>query len=137
MEALLQATLRDILCAALSLDDGLSKIQGITFRNPEESELLFDIARSIEEIILRRPGLANAKLTELAVRLSFQHNRVLPEMLILLDIQAPSEDRSANYFLTLTQFQVLLTFLVNYLRESHLQYISTFVLCCPSFPTRY
>jgi len=96
LEALLQATLRDILCAALSLDDGLSKIQGITFRNPEESELLFDIARSIEEIILRRPGLANAKLTELAVRLSFQHNRVLPEMLILLDTRYTSSFRRSE-----------------------------------------
>lgn len=90
MEALLQTTLRDILCVALSLDDGLSKIQSIPFKNSDESNLLFDIARAIEEIILRRPGLANAKLTELAVRLSFEQNRILPEMLILLDTRYTS-----------------------------------------------
>ncbi|MGQ4911701.1 MAG: hypothetical protein ACP6KW_05970 [Candidatus Thorarchaeota archaeon] len=79
------ATLRDILCASLSLDDGLSKIQNISFRNSDEGDLLFDVARAIEEIILRRPGLASAKLTELTVRLSFKENRTLPELLMLLD----------------------------------------------------
>ena len=96
MESILQATLRDILIASLSLDDGLSKIQGISFRNPDDSDLLFDIARAIEEIILRRPGLANAKLTELAVRLSFNENRVLPEMLILLDTRYTNSHRRAE-----------------------------------------
>lgn len=96
MEALLQTTLRDILCAALSLDDGLSKIQGLPFKNSNESDLLFDIARAIEEIILRRPGLANAKLTELAVRLSFEENRILPEMLILLDTRYTSSFRRSE-----------------------------------------
>ena len=57
---------------------------------------MFDIARAIEEIILRRPGLANAKLTELAVRLSFQPNRILPEMLILLDTRYTSSFRRAE-----------------------------------------
>lgn len=96
MESILQATLRDILIASLSLDDGLSKIQSISFRNPDDSDLLFDIARAIEEIILRRPGLANAKLTELAVRLSFNENRVLPEMLILLDTRYTNSHRRAE-----------------------------------------
>ncbi|MHA1862570.1 MAG: hypothetical protein ACTSWA_02285, partial [Candidatus Thorarchaeota archaeon] len=96
MESILQATLRDILIANLSLDDGLSKIQGISVRTPAESDLLFDIARAIEEIILRRPGLANAKLTELAVRMSFKENRVLPEMLILLDTRYTNSHRRAE-----------------------------------------
>ena len=96
MESILQTTLRDILIASLSLDDGLSKIQSISFRNPEDSDLLFDIARAIEEIILRRPGLANAKLTELAVRLSFQENQTLPEMLILLDTRYTNSHRRAE-----------------------------------------
>jgi len=96
VESILQAILRDILIARLSLDDGLSKIQGISFRNPEEANVLFDIARAIEEIILRRPGLANAKLTELAVRMSFNENRVLPEMLILLDTRYTNSYRRAE-----------------------------------------
>ncbi|MGY5860602.1 MAG: hypothetical protein RTU63_14630, partial [Candidatus Thorarchaeota archaeon] len=86
----------DILIASLSLDDGLSKIQGISTRTPDDSNILFDIARAIEEIILRRPGLANAKLTELAVRLSFNENRVLPEMLILLDTRYTNSHRRAE-----------------------------------------
>jgi len=96
VESILQATLRDILIASLSLDDGLSKIQGISVRTPDESDLLFDIARAIEEIILRRPGLANAKLTELAVRMSFEENRVLPEMLILLDTRYTNSHRRSE-----------------------------------------
>jgi tetratricopeptide (TPR) repeat protein len=96
MESILQATLRDILIASLSLDDGLSKIQSISFRNPEDSDLLFGIARAIEEIILRRPGLANAKLTELAVRLTFNENRVLPEMLSLLDTRYTNSYRRSE-----------------------------------------
>lgn len=93
---MLQATLRDILIASLSLDDGLSKIQSISLRDSDDSDLLFDIARAIEEIILRRPGLANAKLTELAVRLSFNENRVLPEMLILLDTRYTNSHRRSE-----------------------------------------
>jgi len=93
---MLQATLRDILIASLSLDDGLSKIQGITCKDSDESNILFDVARAIEEIILRRPGLANAKLTELAVRLSFNENRVIPEMLILLDTRYTNSHRRAE-----------------------------------------
>ncbi|TFG32584.1 hypothetical protein EU528_03065 [Candidatus Thorarchaeota archaeon] len=96
MESILQATLRDILIASLSLDDGLSKIQGISFRNPEEADVLYDIARAIEEILLRRPGLANAKLTELVVRMSFNENRVLPEMLILFDTRYTSSHRRSE-----------------------------------------
>ncbi len=96
MESILQTTLRDILIASLSLDDGLSKIQGISSRTPDDSDILFDVARAIEEIILRRPGLANSKLTELAVRLSFNENRVLPEMLILLDTRYTNSHRRAE-----------------------------------------
>ncbi len=96
MESILQTTLRDILIASLSLDDGLSKIQGITSRTPDDSDILFDVARAIEEIILRRPGLANSKLTELAVRLSFNENRVLPEMLILLDTRYTNSHRRSE-----------------------------------------
>ncbi|MFX1603525.1 MAG: hypothetical protein ACFFCK_08570 [Promethearchaeota archaeon] len=87
MESLLIVILRDILCASLSLDDGLSAIQNLALGKPKDDEILFEIARSIEEIVLRRPGLASAKLTELTVRLSFTENRVLPEMLTLLDVR--------------------------------------------------
>ena len=96
MESILQATLRDILIASLSLDDGLSKIQGISFRNTDDSDILFDIARAIEEIILRRPGLADAKLTELVVRLSFNENRIIPEMLLLLDTRYTNSYRRSE-----------------------------------------
>ncbi len=85
MHSQLIVTLRDILCANLSLDDGLSAVQNIPFKDTDESNILFDIARSIEEIILRRPGLASAKLTELTIRLSFLQERTIPEMLMLLD----------------------------------------------------
>ncbi len=90
------ATLRDILCANLSLDDGLSAVQNIPFNDSDESNILFDIARSIEEIILRRPGLANAKLTELSVRLSFHQERAMPEMLMLLDTRYTNSHRRAE-----------------------------------------
>ena len=96
MEPVLLATLRDVLCASLSLDDGLSAIQNISIRTPEESDLLFDIARAIEEIILRRPGLASAKLTEITVRLSFMPDRTLPEILTLLDARYTSGHRRAE-----------------------------------------
>jgi tetratricopeptide (TPR) repeat protein len=79
------ATLRDILCANLSLDDGLSAVQNISFSDSDEADVLFDIARAIEEIILRRPGLASTKLAELFIRLSFNKNRAVPELLMLLD----------------------------------------------------
>jgi len=71
-------------------------IQNISTRDSDESNLLFDIARAIEEIILRRPGLASAKLTELAVRLSFQTNRTLPELLILLDTRYTNSNRRSE-----------------------------------------
>jgi tetratricopeptide (TPR) repeat protein len=96
VESLLLTALRDILCASLSLDDGLSMIQNISTRDPSESDLLFEIARAIEEIILRRPGLASAKLTELAVRLSFGKNRTLPELLILLDTRYTNSNRRSE-----------------------------------------
>ena len=96
MESLLLTALRDILCASLSLDDGLSMIQNISTRDNNESDILFDIARAIEEIILRRPGLASAKLTELAVRLSFNKNRALPELLILLDTRYTNSFRRSE-----------------------------------------
>jgi len=85
-----------MLCASLSLDDGLSMIQNISTRDEEESNLLFDIARALEEIILRRPGLASAKLTEIAVRLSFNKNRTLPELLILLDTRYTNSNRRSE-----------------------------------------
>lgn len=96
MEPVLLVTLRDVLCASLSLDDGLSSLQNIVSRTPEDSDLLFDIARSLEEIILRRPGLASAKLTELTVRLSFKPDRTLPELLTLLDARYTSGHRRAE-----------------------------------------
>ncbi|MFW9769337.1 MAG: hypothetical protein ACFFF9_08820 [Candidatus Thorarchaeota archaeon] len=96
MQAQLIVTLRDILCANLSLDDGLSAVQNIPFNDVDESNILFDIARSIEEIILRRPGLASAKLTELAIRLSFHQERTIPEMLLLLDTRYTSSHRRAE-----------------------------------------
>ncbi|RDE12740.1 MAG: hypothetical protein C4K48_09635 [Candidatus Thorarchaeota archaeon] len=93
---MLLTALRDILCVSLSLDDGLSMIQNISPRDSNESDLLFDIARAIEEIILRRPGIASAKLTEIAVRLSFDSNRTLPELLILLDTRYTNSDRRSE-----------------------------------------
>ncbi|HDD67111.1 MAG TPA: hypothetical protein ENG31_00630 [Candidatus Thorarchaeota archaeon] len=81
----IMAILRDVLCASISLDDGLSALQGIVRTRPEEVDLAYEVARAIEEIILRRPALASAKLTELTVRLSFSENRVLPKMLMLLE----------------------------------------------------
>ena len=96
MQAQLKITLSDILCANLSLDDGLSAVQNIPFNDVDESNILFDIARSLEEIILRRPGLASAKLTELAIRLSFHEERTVPEMLLLLDTRYTSSHRRAE-----------------------------------------
>jgi len=71
-------------------------IQNISTRDNDESNLLFDIARAIEEIILRRPGLASAKLTEIVVRLSFEKNRTLPELLILLDTRYTNSNRRSE-----------------------------------------
>ncbi|KXH76328.1 MAG: hypothetical protein AM326_07285 [Candidatus Thorarchaeota archaeon SMTZ-45] len=96
MQDLLIATLRDILCANLSLDDGLSAVQNIPFDDSEEANTLFDIARAIEEIILRRTGLASAKLTELSIRLSFHKSRVLPELLLLLDTRYTNSFRRSE-----------------------------------------
>lgn len=96
MQEMLIATLRDILCANLSLDDGLSAVQNIEFSESEEANTLFDIARAIEEIILRRPGLASAKLTELSIRLSFHENRVIPELLQLLDTRYTNSYRRSE-----------------------------------------
>jgi hypothetical protein len=96
LQAMLLVTLRDILCANLSLDDGLSAVQNITFDDNEEANTLFDIARAIEEIILRRPGLASAKLAELSIRLSFHKERVTPELLLLLDTRYTNSHRRAE-----------------------------------------
>ncbi len=86
MDSALKATLREILYASLSLDDGLSAIQNFAITNEKEgSSLYFDIARILEEIILRRPGLASAKVTELTVRLAFDEDIALCKMLTLLD----------------------------------------------------
>ncbi len=88
MRKLIVATLREILCASMSLDDGLSAIQNISIGHTEESDIPYDIARAIEEILLRRPGLASAKLMELTVRLSSDPDRTLPKMLMLLDTRS-------------------------------------------------
>ncbi|MFX1606861.1 MAG: hypothetical protein ACFFDD_13285 [Promethearchaeota archaeon] len=96
MQDLLIATLRDILCANMSLDDGLSAVQNISFSDSDEANTLFDIARAIEEIILRRPGLASAKLTELSIRLSFHKDRVVPELLLLLDTRYTNSHRRSE-----------------------------------------
>jgi tetratricopeptide (TPR) repeat protein len=96
LHAQLIVTLRDILCANLSLDDGLSAVQNIPFNDTDESNILFDIARSIEEIILRRPGLASAKLTELTMRLSLLQERTIPEMLMLLDTRYTNSHRRSE-----------------------------------------
>ncbi|MFW9794396.1 MAG: hypothetical protein ACFFEE_08845, partial [Candidatus Thorarchaeota archaeon] len=80
----------------MSLDDGLSTVQNIPFSDSDESNVLFDIARALEEIILRRPGLASAKLTELAIRLSFHEDRSIPEMLVLLDTRYTSIHRRSE-----------------------------------------
>ncbi|MHA1960684.1 MAG: hypothetical protein ACW99U_10650 [Candidatus Thorarchaeota archaeon] len=93
VESVLIVTLRDILCGTLSLDDGLSTIQRMAIKRSEESGIVFECARAIEEIILRRPGVASAKLAELIVRLSFSEDRVLPEMLALLDTRYTSDYR--------------------------------------------
>jgi len=96
LESRLIVTLRDILCANLSLDDGLSAVQNIPFTNNDESNILFDIARSIEEILFRRHGLASAKLTELGIRLSFHQERTIPEMLMLLDTRYTNSHRRSE-----------------------------------------
>ncbi|MCF2136118.1 MAG: hypothetical protein K9W43_02670 [Candidatus Thorarchaeota archaeon] len=85
MVSQIQSILRDILCASVSLDDGLSALQSIARDHPEEVELAYEVARAIEEILLRRPSLASTKLTELTVRLSFDERRDLPKMLMLLE----------------------------------------------------
>ncbi len=85
MESGLKAALREILCASLSLDDGLSTIQNLAIGIEGDSTLYFNVARVIEEIILRRPSLASAKLTELNVRLAFDKDHVLRKLLRLLD----------------------------------------------------
>jgi hypothetical protein len=85
VESGLKAALREILCASLSLDDGLSTIQNLAIGTEGDASLYFDVARVIEEIILRRPSLAGAKLTELNVRLAFDKDHVLRKMLTLLD----------------------------------------------------
>jgi len=96
LKTMLVSTLRDILCANLSLDDGLSAVQNITFNDADEANTLFDIARSIEEIILRRPALASSKLTELSIRLSFHKDFIIPELLQLLDTRYTSSYRRSE-----------------------------------------
>ncbi len=85
MESLLKAALREILCASLSLDDGLTTIQNLAVGNKRNSDLFFEVARAIEEILLRRPAPASAKLTELEVRLSTRKDSTLRDMIMLLD----------------------------------------------------
>ncbi len=82
MESVIVAALRDILCASMSLDDGLSTIQQMA---GDDAATAFEVARAIEEIILRRPGLASNKLMEIAIKLASDTNTMLPDMLMLLD----------------------------------------------------
>ncbi|MBD3158874.1 MAG: hypothetical protein GF309_08815 [Candidatus Lokiarchaeota archaeon] len=95
METRLEVTIRDILCASVSLDDGLSAIQSLSIDGSIDKELAFDIARAIEEIILRNPEVANSKLTEIIVKLAFEENRMLPQMLSLLDTRYTHSARRA------------------------------------------
>jgi len=64
VESVIVAALRDILCASMSLDDGLSIIQQMA---GDDAVTAFEVARAIEEIILRRPGLASNKLMEISI----------------------------------------------------------------------
>ncbi|MGY5874654.1 MAG: hypothetical protein RTU30_02815 [Candidatus Thorarchaeota archaeon] len=96
MDSLIIVTLREILCASLSLDDGLSAIQNISIARSDESNVVFEVARAIEEVLLRRPSLATAKLTELVVRLSFEKDHTLSEMLMLLDTRFTNSHRRAE-----------------------------------------
>lgn len=82
MESVIVTALRDILCASMSLDDGLSTIQQMA---GDDAVTAFEVARAIEEIILRRPGLASNKLMEISVKLASDKNTMLPDMLMLLD----------------------------------------------------
>lgn len=92
----IQVTLRDILCASLSLDDALSAIQNAGAADPENAETLYGLARALEEIILRRPGLASTKFMELTVRLSFGQDPIMPELVMLLDTRYTSAYRRAE-----------------------------------------
>jgi len=94
--SLVQVTLRDILCASLSLDDALSAIQNAGASDPDNAETLYGLARAVEEIILRRPGLASTKFTELTVRLSFGQDPIMPELVMLLDTRYTSGYRRAE-----------------------------------------
>ncbi len=85
MDPKIAAILRDILCSSVSLDDGLSALQNAPKTSPEDVQLVYDIARALEEIILQRPATANYKLTESLVRQSFNQDQTLPELLSLLD----------------------------------------------------
>ena len=96
MESSLKAALREILCASMSLDDGLSTIQNFAIDTTSNPEIYYDVARVIEEIILRRPSLASAKLTELTVRLAFSKDHVLRDMLMLLDARYTNASRRAE-----------------------------------------
>ena len=96
MESFITVTLREILCGSLSLDDGLSAIQNAAIVRSEDSDIVFEIARTIEEILLRRPSIANAKLLELIVRLSFRKDRAIPEMLMLLDTRFTCNHRRSE-----------------------------------------
>ena len=82
MESVIVTALRDILCASMSLDDGLSTIQQMS---GDDAITAYEVARAIEEIILRRPGLASNKLMEISIKLASDKNTMLPDMLMLLD----------------------------------------------------
>jgi hypothetical protein len=80
----------------MSLDDGLSTIQNLAIDTTSNPQIYYDVARAIEEIILRRPSLASAKLTELTVRLAFSEDHVLRDMLMLLDARYTNASRRAE-----------------------------------------
>jgi len=96
VDSVLPVTLRDVLCASLSLDDALSAILASRTSEQDIGDTAYEIARAIEEILLRRPGLASSKLTALTVRLSFEPDRELPELLMLLDTRYTSSYRRSE-----------------------------------------
>ncbi|MDF1539595.1 MAG: hypothetical protein P1Q69_11910 [Candidatus Thorarchaeota archaeon] len=96
MESSLKAALREVLCASMSLDDGLSTIQNLSIGSPDNAQLYYEVARAIEEIILRRPSLASAKLLQLTVRLAFSEDNVLRDMLMLLDARYTNAHRRSE-----------------------------------------
>ncbi|MEM4734146.1 MAG: hypothetical protein QXS20_00330 [Candidatus Thorarchaeota archaeon] len=93
MDPRIRTILRDLLCASVSLDDGLAALQGISRFSPDSHELGHELARALEEVLLRRPALANYKFLELIVRHSFDKTSELSELISLLDTRFTNEYR--------------------------------------------